>query len=120
MENYEPDTSFWLDFDAFRRNLSAMIASKDIMYKELAQAVGTTKVTISRYVNGTRNPEIEYVYRIAKYFGVTMDFMLGINSDDNTGMTRDVREVARLYSLASDEDQDVIRTILRKYEDKGS
>ncbi len=117
MEKKENSNGKWLDFEYFRENLRAMTESKGLLNKDLAFAIDSTPATISRYMTNMRDPDLEYVYRISRYFGVTMDFMLGVNDDDNTGMTADVRKFAELYARASESDQLVIQTILGKYED---
>ncbi len=106
----------WLRFDAFRNNLRSLIDSKGIMSKDLAAEIQSTPATISRYMTQDRDPDLEYVYRLSRYFGVTIDYLLGVNSDRKSDMTPDVRKVAELYSRASAEDQIVIKTLLRKYE----
>lgn len=105
------------DFDYFRENLKSLTRSKGLLNKDLAADIGTTPATISRYMTNNRDPEFINIYRIARYFGVTIDFLLGINHDDNTGLTQDARRVAQLYMRASDADQLVIRTLLKKYEE---
>lgn len=106
----------WLKYDAFRSNLRALIDSKGLMAKDLAAEVDATPATISRYVTQMRDPDLEYVYRIAKYFGVTIDYLLGINDNKHSDLTPEARKIAELYTQASAEDQAVIKTVLRKYE----
>ena len=86
--------------------------------KDLADAVETTPATISRYTTGMRDPEVEYLYRISKYFGVTIDFLLGLTDVKNSVFTDDADEVAYLYSFASERDRELIKTILKKYSEK--
>lgn len=105
------------DFDYFRENLKSLTRSKGLLNKDLAAEIGTTPATISRYMTNNRDPEFINIYRIARYFGVTIDFLLGINDDKNTGFTMDARRVAKLYMRASDADQLVVRTLLKKYEE---
>lgn len=105
-----------LNFDAFRVNLRSLIESKGILGKELAYEIGTTPASISRYLTNMRDPEPEYIYRIARYFGVSIDWLLGIADEKLDVLPPETRKVAELYSLASKEDQAVIQTVLRKYE----
>ena len=107
-----------LSFEKFRYNLRSLMEYKGMLGKELAEEIGTTQPTISRYLTGVREPDLEYVYRIANYFNVTIDYLLGVNDDSNTGYRSDARLIAKLFSRASKSDQDVVITLLRKYEDK--
>jgi len=45
--------------------------------QELAKHLGISPVTISGYENGHREPTIEMLERIADYFDVTVDYLLG-------------------------------------------
>ena len=76
MKTVHQNDNKWLDYTAFRENLSSLIASKGLMSKDLAAEIGATPATISRYVTNMRDPDLEYVYRIAKYFGVSIDWLL--------------------------------------------
>jgi transcriptional regulator with XRE-family HTH domain len=44
-----------------------------ISQKMLADEIGMTDVTISRWMNGTRHPTIENVEKMADVLGVTID-----------------------------------------------
>lgn len=52
-------------------------------YKALGEAVGVRQQTISLYASGQTMPPADVVLRIAKYFGVSMDYLFtGISSDN--------------------------------------
>ena len=67
--------------DNFIKNLSALLEEEDITQRELAEKIGVTEVTISRYLSGERSPRIEIVSKIANFFNVTVDCLLGINRE---------------------------------------
>lgn len=56
--------------------------ARNLTLKELAKALGTTPMTISRYENNQRQPDNEMLNKIANYFEVTTDFLL-----DRTNVT---------------------------------
>lgn len=56
--------------------------------KELADAVGVAESTMSLYENGKREPEYRTLLRIAAQLGVSVDTLLGANTD---GTSRGVR-----------------------------
>ena len=107
-----------LTFETFRRNLLNLINAKGMMYKDVAADIGVTPPTISRYITTSREPELENVYRISKYFNVSMDWLLGVAEEKYDIFRPEISRVAKLYSFASDEDKAVIDTVLRKYADK--
>ena len=45
--------------------------------KDLAEKIGSTASTISKYENGTLEPNLDTLERMADLFGVSMDFLLG-------------------------------------------
>lgn len=53
---------------------------------EVADAVGTTQQTLRRYEREERTPDIIILRKIAKYFNVSTDYLLGVNGaiEDNT------------------------------------
>ena len=104
------------DYDAFYKNLRSLMDSKGILGKDLALEINSTPATISRYVTGAREPELEYVFRLCQYFGVSIDWMFGLSDDKQSVYTPEIRKILELYSRASAEDQAVIKTVLRKYE----
>ena len=109
--------SRWLKYDKFQERLSSLIESKGVLGKDLAYGIESTPATISRYLTQNRDPELEYVYRIAKYFDVTIDWLLGISDDKQEIYTAEAKHISELYSKASVDDQAVVKTVLRKYED---
>lgn len=54
---------------------------KDLLQKELAKELGLTQQTISLYESNKREPDSEILYKIASYFGVSVDYLLGISSE---------------------------------------
>lgn len=103
-----------LSYDAFRRNLKTMIESRGINAKMLSEYIDSTPVTI-RYITGARNPDLEYVYRISQFFGVTIDYLLGLNDSKHAWLTPEAQEVAELYSLSSEDDKSIVNAVLKKY-----
>ena len=48
---------------------------------ELAQAIGKSRQVISQYCTGISEPPYEILVKIAKYFNVSLDYLLGITED---------------------------------------
>lgn len=48
-----------------------------ISQSQLAAVLDVKQQTISRYMKGEREPTIEAIIEIAKYFGVSTDYLLG-------------------------------------------
>ncbi|AYD39598.1 helix-turn-helix domain-containing protein [Clostridium fermenticellae] len=51
--------------------------SKGLTQKQLAEKIGVTPVTITRYENDNRKPDFDTLEKIADYFNVSIDYLLG-------------------------------------------
>ena len=70
-----PDT--YLPGDT-RQRIQDLIKNRKITQAELAEKVGLSNSALSRYLQGgTKNLGDGYIIRIAKYFEVSTDFLLG-------------------------------------------
>lgn len=47
--------------------------------KELSKALNVSEAAISLYENNKRNPSVEQIIKIADYFKVSTDFLLGVS-----------------------------------------
>lgn len=62
---------------AFSKNLSALLKENSLTQAELSQALNIPQQTISRYVTGKREVTLEYLCKIADYFGEDIDVLIG-------------------------------------------
>ena len=46
--------------------------------KEVGEAVGLSKMAISHYENGRREPKLKTWEKLAEYFGVSVVYLMGI------------------------------------------
>lgn len=70
----------------FGENFKKLRKSRNITQKELGAKIGLSKAVVSKYENGMGYPTYDVLIRIAQYFGVTTDYLLGVAS----GKTVDV------------------------------
>lgn len=63
--------------DFFIKRLIELLEERNMTQIQLAKEIDVTNVTISRYLSGERSPRIEIVSKIAKYFSVSVDYLLG-------------------------------------------
>jgi transcriptional regulator with XRE-family HTH domain len=61
----------------FSERMRELRKEKRISLEKLAEMMGTTKATLSRYENSKRVPNIEFVEKLAKIFNVSVDYLLG-------------------------------------------
>ncbi len=46
---------------------------------QLAERLGVTKSAVNAWETGTNSPSLSYVIRLAQIFGVSTDYLLGVN-----------------------------------------
>ena len=61
----------------FSRRLVNLRESKNLLQKDLADIFNVNRSTISSWENGTRTPGPELLIKIANYFEVSVDYLLG-------------------------------------------
>ena len=62
----------------FSERLKELRQENNISLKALSKALGVSDIAISRWENGLRTPNIEYLLAIAKFFGVSSDYLIGL------------------------------------------
>ena len=81
---------------------------------DVARATGISNMTFSDWKNGKSTPKMDKIEKIAKYFGVTTDYMMGKKSEvPSPSMADDHLELIKLYSSLSEADQKAIMQIMR-------
>lgn len=68
---------------SFAKRLNELRVSRDLSMIELANDLGTTRGTISNFENEQRKPSLDMVIKIAEYFQVSIDYLVG-RTDDPT------------------------------------
>jgi len=104
-----------MDYTIFQERLRALMDSRGYNIKTLAMEIGMAEPTISRYLTGGRTPDLPYIVKLAGFFDVSTDWILGIEAERYEVLPKELREVASLYSAASEDDRRVVQAVLRKY-----
>lgn len=56
---------------------------REISQKELAEKIGITAASLSRYENNIYDPKGSIIYSLAKYLNTSTDFLLGLTPEYN-------------------------------------
>ena len=81
---------------------------------DVARATGISNMTFSDWKKGKSTPKMDKIEKIAKYFGVTTDYMMGKKSEiPSLSMADEHLELIKLYSSLSEADQKAIMQIMR-------
>jgi transcriptional regulator with XRE-family HTH domain len=87
----------------FGENLRKLRKGRGMTQSELGGQIGLSKAVISKYETGLGYPSFDVLIRIARFFGVTTDYLLGVagnKSMDITGLTESQAEV--LHKLVAE------------------
>ncbi len=58
------------------RRLEGLLRANGMKQKDLADEIGVTEVTVSRYLSGQRSPRAPYIIRMARSLATTPDYIL--------------------------------------------
>lgn len=64
-----------------KNNLKQIRLEKGLSQTEVAKAVNVNVSSVSYWESGTYEPKAIYIYRLAKYFDVTSDYLLGLEDE---------------------------------------
>lgn len=64
--------------NVFKDNLKYLRTERGVGQVELAKAVGVSKGIISMWENGLREPQMSSLILLSKYFGVSIDYLVGL------------------------------------------
>jgi transcriptional regulator with XRE-family HTH domain len=68
----------------FHQRLRQLRQLKHMTLEELANALETTKTTLSRYENCKRVPDADFIVKVSKYFKVSSDYLLSLSNNPAT------------------------------------
>lgn len=94
----------------FAGRLTELLKQQGITQKELAERVGITEASMSRYMHTNRIPKSEIIANIATALHTTSDYLLGTEDEGNaeTDYPRIVRLIARNSATMTKEQKKAI------------
>lgn len=74
--------------------------AKHLTQLQVANKVGVSKATISAYETASKAPSIEVIIRLARFYGVSVDYLISVDAPKSLDVSRlDDESVALLASL---------------------
>ena len=67
---------------------------RDLRQVDVAQSVGIDQRSLSNYETGKTNPGSETVIKLARFFGVSCDYLLGVSDSSLTDHRAVVKELS--------------------------
>ncbi len=72
-----------------KNRIRALREDRDLRQIDVSNATGIDQKTLSNYETGKTNPDSYSIIKLAKFFGVTTDYLLGF-SDLNIKSAKDI------------------------------
>ncbi|MGF0469893.1 MULTISPECIES: helix-turn-helix domain-containing protein [Lysinibacillus] len=85
--------------------LKALRIEKKLTQKQLAEKINVTHVSISGYESGNRSPDTDTLQRLADYFEVSTDYLLG--RTNIPALTPQEKDEAAFQAFANDPELNV-------------
>ena len=76
----------------FSRIITLLRKEKGITQKQAAEQLGVSQALLSHYEKGIRECGLDFVVRVADFYGVSCDYLLG-RSPDRSGLTLSVEQI---------------------------
>jgi len=96
----------------FKERLARILSELHMSQKVLAERIGITEASLSRYLNEGRVPHAEVVANMATALGTTSDYLLGVSNEDSLEFPQIERLLARNASRLSMEDRHKLMRVL--------
>lgn len=81
--------------------------------KELATFLGVDRTTYTKYETGVSEPNLETLSRLANYYNVSIEYLIGISKEVSTNETVDTNELQLLKEiidqLTPEQQQELLR-----------
>ena len=62
----------------FPERIKELRIEKELSINELGKQIGVSGAAVSRWENGTRIPNLDSIYALAKFFDVSADYLIGL------------------------------------------
>ena len=100
----------------FGSRLAALRSERGLSQSELADALHTTRGAINHYERAAKNPSADFIQKVADYFGVTANDLLGvtpIKAKAKPGPTSELQQLTEELGRLPRAQQKMVAQMLR-------
>ncbi|HWR06179.1 helix-turn-helix domain-containing protein [Sporomusa sp.] len=90
---------------SFAERLRELRIKKEIGQKEVGAIIGVSDSSIRKYEAGERTPDPKAIIKLADFFGVTTDDLLGRNKNTQVNKEISPEELTKLFESLPPEEQ---------------
>ena len=106
-------------------NLKNLRNSKGISQQQLADVILVSQQSVNKYENHGVEPDIETLIRIADYFNVSLDYMVGrtdikemVEKTKMSDLSDKETLLIKLFRTLTEKQQDCVISLIDSYENK--
>lgn len=103
------------DKSTFSETFKKLISQRGMTQRAVADKLGTTEVTVSRYVAGARSPNLETMVELAQILNVSLNDLAGVEAPATARQAPDVKILISCYEKATPADRKVLWSLLDRY-----
>ena len=106
----------------FNKRLRSLREQHKISQKDFAEILGVSNVVLSRYENGERKPDYDMLIKIAEYFDVSVDYLLGksnsvqLSDEEEFKRFKDNPDLERWYKELPENDEEDLEALRAMWE----
>lgn len=82
----------YMETNIFGNRLRILLEEKDLEGKEFAKIIHVQPPTVSNWLNGNRFPNQDTLRKIADYFNVSLDYLMGFSDIKNPSKSNELIE----------------------------
>lgn len=105
--------------NVFAENLKKIISQKGTTQREVAEKLGVTETTVSRYVTTGpkgRTPNVESLVALAQILNVSLDTLVGVEPPATARQAPDVKILLSAYEKATIDQREAIWSMMNAFQ----
>ncbi len=100
------------------KNLKKLRNEFKISQQQLANAIGVSQQSINKYENQDVEPDIAVIIKIADYFSVSIDYLVGRNMSPDfvaSSLTKEEKNIFAKYKTLNKKEKDIIKMVIENH-----
>lgn len=102
-------------------NIKYLREEQNLSQEKLAKEIGTSQRNIGRWENGENEPGVTFLIKLADYFKVSVDYLIGRDEEVCGARVNNSEEELRLihnYRLLSEKEKNVVKSAVAAFLNK--
>ena len=99
-------------------NLKKLRSEFKISQQQLANAIGVSQQSVNKYENQNVEPDIAVIIKMADYFSVSIDYLVGRNMSPDfvvSSLSKEERNLFSKYKTLNKKEKDIIKLLIENH-----